>query len=238
MERRFLKTFISGFTGEDFLAIIGPNGGGKTTLLKLMLGLLEPDQGTIRVLDVSPREVSPRTGYMPQDIGINQSIPMTVMQVVLMGTMRGGGGWRRFSKADLRAAQETLEHIDMWEHRKQRIGELSGGQRQRVLLARAMVGQPELLFLDEPTASIDTKGQTDFYEFLKELNKTTTIVVVSHDFMVLSSYIKSIACVNEKLFFHDRPELTKDMLEMAYHCPVELIAHGMPHRVLHIHEDE
>ena len=126
----------------------------------------------------------------------------------------------------------------MWDYRKQRMGALSGGQRQRVFVARAMVSEPELLFLDEPTASVDSKGQTDFYEFLKKLNDTVTIVVVSHDLMVLSTYVKSVACVSGEVFFHDAPEITKDMLEKAYHCPVELIAHGVPHRVFPMHLEE
>jgi zinc transport system ATP-binding protein len=152
--------------------------------------------------------------------------------------MRGGGGWRRFSGPDKIAARQALERVEMWEYRKRRIGELSGGQRQRVFMARALVGEPKILLLDEPTASVDQKGQTDFYALLKELNENVTIVVVSHDLMVLSSYIKSVACVNQQVFFHDAPEITKDMLEMAYHCPVELIAHGVPHRVLPKHSGE
>jgi zinc transport system ATP-binding protein len=118
------------------------------------------------------------------------------------------------------------------------MDELSGGQRQRVFLARALVSQPEILFLDEPMSSVDTKGQTDFYDFLLELNRTVTIVVVSHDAMILSSHAKSVACVNRQLFFHDAPEITKDMLEMAYHCPVELIGHGLPHRVFPEHRGD
>ncbi|MFH1935213.1 MAG: metal ABC transporter ATP-binding protein [Pseudomonadota bacterium] len=223
---------------RDFLAVIGPNGGGKTTLLKLMLGLLEPDRGTVRVFGHSPREAAGRIGYVPQEIGINKGFPISVRDVVLMGRMRGGGGWRRFSRPDKIAARQALERVEMWEYRKRRIGELSGGQRQRVFMARALVGEPKILFLDEPTASVDQKGQTDFYALLKELNENVTVVVVSHDLMVLSSYIKSVACVSQQVFFHDAPEITKDMLEMAYHCPVELIAHGVPHRVLPKHSGE
>ena len=222
----------------DFLAIIGPNGGGKTTLIKLMLGLLEPGRGSIRVFGRSPREVVSRIGYVPQDIHINKGFPISVLDVVLMGRMRGGGGWRRFSNIDRMVSRKALERVEMWEHRRRRMGELSGGQSQRVFVARALVAEPELLFLDEPTASVDTKGQTDFYDFLKELNKTVTIVVVSHDLMVLSSYIRSVACVSQQVFFHDAPEITKDMLEMAYHCPVELIAHGVPHRVFPTHPEQ
>jgi len=223
---------------RDFLAVIGPNGGGKTTLLKLMLGLLEPDRGTVRVFGHSPREAAGSIGYVPQEIGINKGFPISVRDVVLMGRMRGGGGWRRFSRPDKIAARQALERVEMWEYRKRRIGELSGGQRQRVFMARALVGEPKILFLDEPTASVDQKGQTDFYTLLKELNENVTVVVVSHDLMVLSSYIKSVACVSQQVFFHDAPEITKDMLEMAYHCPVELIAHGVPHRVLPKHSGE
>lgn len=223
---------------RDFLAVIGPNGGGKTTLLKLMLGLLEPDRGTVRVFGHSPGKAAASIGYVPQEIGINKSFPISVRDVVLMGRMRSGGGWRRMTKPDKIAARQALERVEMWEYRKRRIGELSGGQRQRVFMARALVGEPKILLLDEPTASVDQKGQTDFYALLKELNEKVTVVVVSHDLMVLSSYIKSVACVSQQVFFHDAPEITKDMLEMAYHCPVELIAHGVPHRVLPKHLGE
>ncbi len=220
-----------------FLAVIGPNGGGKTTLLKLLLGLLEPDRGTIRVLGKTPREAAPRIGYVPQVTGVNGTFPITVFNVALMGRMRGGGGWWRFSKEDRAVAQKALERMEMWEYSNHRIEELSGGQRQRVFIARALVAEPEILLLDEPTASMDTKGQGDLYEFLKELNETVTIVVVSHDLSIVSSYVKSVACVNQHLIFHDAAEITGEMLEMAYQCPVELIAHGVPHRVLREHKD-
>jgi zinc transport system ATP-binding protein len=220
-----------------FLAVIGPNGGGKTTLLRLMLGLLSPDRGTVRVLGRTPTEAAPRVGYVPQDIGVNSTFPISVFNVALMGRMRGGGGWRRFSKADKMVAQEALERMEMLEYGDYRMEELSGGQRQRVFMARALAAEPELLLLDEPTASVDTKGQSDFYEFLKRLNETVTIIVVSHDLSIVSSYVKSVACVNQQLIFHDAAEITGEMLEMAYHCPVELIAHGVPHRVLREHKD-
>jgi zinc transport system ATP-binding protein len=220
-----------------FLAVIGPNGGGKTTLLKLMLGLLEPDRGTVRVLGVTPREASPRIGYVPQDIGVNSTFPISVFDVALMGRMHGGGGWWRFSKADRMVAQKALERMELREYSNQRMEELSGGQRQRVLIARALAAEPEILLLDEPTASVDTKGQSDLYEFLKKLNETVTIIVVSHDLSIVSSYVKSVACVNQQLIFHDAAEITGEMIEMAYHCPVELIAHGVPHRVLRNHKD-
>jgi zinc transport system ATP-binding protein len=132
--------------------------------------------------------------------------------------------------------------MGMQEFCDRRIGELSGGQRQRVFVARALITQPELLFLDEPTASIDTRGQREFYTLLKELNKQITIIVVSHDLMVVSEFVKSVACVNQRLHYHGHAELTGEMIELMYQCsaeevcPVELIAHGIPHRVLHDHE--
>jgi zinc transport system ATP-binding protein len=222
---------------KDFLALLGPNGGGKTTLLKLILGLLKPDQGTVRVFGKTPSQVVQRMGYMPQNVSFNRNFPITVLDVVLMGRLRHSRNWSGYTRDDGVAVQRALERVGMWEYRKRRVGDLSGGQRQRTFIARALVTDPELLLLDEPTASVDTKGQTDFYALLKELNETVTIIVVSHDLSVLSCYVKCVACVNQRVFYHDAAEITEDMLEMAYHCPVELIAHGLPHRVLRTHED-
>ena len=228
----------------DFVAMIGPNGGGKTTLLKLMLGLLKADSGEMRIFNRPPQDVSHRIGYVPQDVHINQDFPISALDVVLMGTLRPGKGWSRHSHQDRRAALNALEQVEMKKFRDHRIGELSGGQKQRVFVARALVTDPELLFLDEPTASIDTKGQNEFYKLLNELNERITIIVVSHDLMVVSGYIKSVVCVNRRLHYHGHAELTGEMIEMMYDCtvqetcPVELIAHGLPHRVLHTHENE
>ena len=222
----------------EFMAVIGPNGGGKTTLLKLMLGILKPDRGTIRILGTQPRKAASRIGYVPQDIHVNRGFPISVYDVVRMGRFRGGGGWRSLSGDDRAALQQALERVKMWDLRSRRMDELSGGQRQRVYLARAMVSEPEILFLDEPMSNVDTKGQTEFYDFLLEINRTVTIVVVSHDAMILSSHARSVACVNRQLFYHDGPEITKDMLEMAYQCPVDLIGHGLPHRVFPMHSED
>jgi zinc transport system ATP-binding protein len=228
----------------DFMVMIGPNGGGKTTLIKLMLGLLKADTGTVRIFGQSPQSVSHRIGYVPQDVHINKNFPVSALDVVLMGNIRPGRGWSRPSRQDRAAAMEALRLVEMGAFGNQRIGELSGGQKQRVLVARALVTNPELLFLDEPTASIDTKGQGEFYALLKELNKTITIIIVSHDLMVISGYVKSVACVNQRFHYHGHAEITGEMVEMMYHCtaedtcPVELIAHGLPHRVLHEHDGE
>jgi zinc transport system ATP-binding protein len=228
----------------DFIAMIGPNGGGKTTLLKLMLGLLNADSGSIQIFGQPAQDASHRIGYVPQDVHINRNFPISALDVVLMGKLKPGRGWSRHSQQNRLAALNALEQVEMKKFRDHRIGELSGGQKQRVFVARALVTDPELLFLDEPTASIDTKGQNEFYSLLKELNATITIIVVSHDLMLISGYIRSVICVNQRLHYHGHAELTGEMIEMMYDCtadetcPVELIAHGLPHRVLHKHEHE
>ena len=227
---------------KDFVAIIGPNGGGKTTLVKLILGLLTPDKGTILIDGKSPREASSCIGYVPQDVHMNRSFPISVIDVVLMGKLDTKQRLSRRSAANRQDALAALECMDMTAYAAKKIGTLSGGQRQRVYIARALVTAPKLLLLDEPTASIDTKGQADFYQLLKELNQDITVLVVSHDLLVISRYVKSVACVNKKLHYHDQAEITGEMLESMYSCtaeevcPVELIAHGLPHRVLAEHE--
>ena len=228
----------------DFMAMIGPNGGGKTTLLKLMLGLLKADSGSIRIFGKPPKEAASRIGYVPQNIHINQNFPISPLDVVLMGKLKPGKGWSRHSKEDRMDALQVLERVGIGKYGNHRIGELSVGQKQRVFIARALITDPDILFLDEPTASIDTKGQNEFYAILKELNHKITIIVVSHDLMVISRYVKSVACVNQRLHYHGHAELTGEMIEMMYDCkiedtcPVELIAHGLPHRVLHEHDTD
>lgn len=221
----------------DFLGIIGPNGSGKTTLLKLMIGLLKPDNGTIKVLGETPRDAKRRIGYVPQNVGINISFPISVFDIALMGRLSRSRIGRWFSRKDRSQVEELLKDVGMWKYAQTPIGKLSGGQRQRVFIARALATNPEILFLDEPTANVDPEFETDLFEFLKDLNKTVTIVIITHDIGVLSSHVKSIACVNRNLIFHEGGKVTPEMIKMAYPCPVDLIAHGMPHRVLSIHEE-
>jgi zinc transport system ATP-binding protein len=225
----------------DFIAMIGPNGGGKTTLLKLMLGLLKPDKGAIRVLGDFTEKASHHIGYVSQDVHINRSFPITAIDVVLMGKLEPNRRWAKSSLQDRKDALDALERMEIADCAGSKIDELSGGQRQRVFIARALVTRPKVLLLDEPTASIDTKGQAEFYMLLKELNKDITILVVSHDLVAISTYVKSVACVNKRLHYHHQAEITGEMLEEMYPCtdeevcPVELIAHGLPHRVLKHH---
>lgn len=221
---------------KEFLALIGPNGGGKTTLIKLLLGLLKPDSGKIRIYGLPPEKASHRLGYVPQYLAFNKAFPISVLDVVLMGRLRFHGRGRP-SGSDREAAMQALGEMDMKEYRDRRIDDLSGGQRERVFIARALATDPDVLVLDEPTASLDTAGRTDLYARLREINKTKTILLVTHDMMVLSSYVTAVACVNRNVHYHDDAEITQGMMESGYHCPVELIAHGVPHRILKTHED-
>jgi len=220
----------------DFLGIIGPNGGGKTTLLKVILGLIKPSQGKVTVLGDSPEKSRKFIGYVPQISQFDREFPVTVLDVVLMGRLGRKGLLRKYGEEDRRIAYEALESVEMLELKDKQIGKLSGGQLQRVLLARALVADPKILLLDEPTASIDEPTKTELYELLKNLNQKITIVLVSHDIGVISSYVDKIACLNRRLFYHGSKEIEEETIEKVYQCPIDLIAHGVPHRVLRKHE--
>ncbi|RLB05088.1 MAG: ABC transporter [Deltaproteobacteria bacterium] len=229
-------------TDKDFLALIGPNGGGKTTLLKLCLGLLHPQKGTIRIYGKEPEKMRKILGYVPQNPNPNPNFPVSVIDVVLMGRLSHVRLGRKYTKEDYNAAIEALDRVGMKDFRDSPIEKLSGGQKQRVFLARALAADPKILLLDEPTTGIDAPSQSMLFELLRELNSHMTIVLVTHDTIAISRYIKTVACVNQRLFLHEEGKITKEMLDATYQCPVDLIAHGIPHRVFdehnHVHEDE
>ena len=222
----------------DFLGVIGPNGGGKTTLLKLLLGIMEPDKGEIKVLGEAPHDAKHRVGYVPQYTDINLSFPVSALDIVLMGRLHRSRIGRWYSRKDRLKAEEVLDRVGMLNYQHMHIGEFSGGQRQRVFIARALATNPEIFFLDEPTASVDPEFETDLYSFLRELNKEVTIVLVTHDVGVISRNVKSVACVNRTMMYHEEGKITLEMIDMAYQCPVDLVAHGAPHRVFPAHEDK
>ena len=201
-----LRQVILRIEAGDCVALLGPNGGGKTTLIKLCLGLLRPDSGRIRLLGQDTREglepILDRIGYVPQDMSLAPGVPITVLDLVLTGRLSPKRNRFKFDSRDREAAREALEAVGLWDRRNWRMDKLSGGQRQRVMIARALVTGPELIFLDEPTASVDKEWQVRLYHLFKELNKTATLVVVSHDLSIISSYIKSVACVNRSLHYH------------------------------------
>jgi zinc transport system ATP-binding protein len=160
------------------------------------------------------------------------------MDVALMGRLSRSRMGKRYTEEDREKVRNVLQKVGMWEYRDRPISKLSGGQRQRVFIARALSTNPEILFLDEPTAGVDAEFQTHLYDFLKEINREVTIVVITHDIGVISSYMRSIACLNRHFIFHEGSQITQEMIDMAYQCPVDLIAHGLPHRVLPIHKED
>ncbi|NLG16227.1 MAG: ABC transporter ATP-binding protein [Fibrobacter sp.] len=221
----------------DFLGIIGPNGGGKTTLLRLILGVLKPLNGSIILLGGPPVKTRIRAGYIPQETNLNKGFPISVHDVVLMGLTRSRGLGHLFSKEDKKKTDSILEQFDLLSFKNEGISNLSGGQRQKVLLARALVSRPEILFLDEPTSSVDAAGADEIYDYLKKVNaEGTTVVLVTHNMGIISRYIKSVACVNKDLFFHPDGKLDEQTLSRTFGCEIDLIAHGVPHRVFHSHE--
>lgn len=221
---------------NDFLGIIGPNGGGKTTLLKVMLGLVKPQSGQVSVMGRSPEKSRSKIGYVPQYAYFDRDFPINVEEVVLMGLNGRIGLIRRYSSSNRAKAVATLEAVGMLELKDKQIGQLSGGEMQRVLIARALVSDPALLLLDEPTASVDPAMETEFYEMLNKFKEKMAIVLVSHDISAISVHVGKIACLNCELFYHGSKEITADILEATYKCPVQMIAHGtIPHRVLKEH---
>jgi ABC-type Mn/Zn transport systems, ATPase component len=220
---------------EDFMGIIGPNGGGKTTLLKVILGLIKPSQGRVSVLGHPPERAMKFVGYVPQYSLFDHEFPINVWDVVLMGCCGQRGIFKRYSSEDKRLVLQALETVEMLDFKDRQIGKLSGGEQQRAFIARALAAEPKLLLLDEPTASVDTPMQTGFYELLERLKQRMAIVLVSHDIGAISIYVDKIACLNHQLFYHNSKELTAEELEATYKCPIELIAHGVPHRVLREH---
>ena len=220
---------------SDFLGIIGPNGGGKTTLFKVLLGLIKPTQGNITFLGDNPKKNRKLMGYVPQHSHFDRQFPVSAWDVVLTGRLGRVGLFKKFSEHDKEIASDALKEVEMFDLRDKQIGELSGGQIQRVLIARALVTEPKILLFDEPTANIDKQSEINLYKLLKKLNEFLPIVMISHDIGVISAYVNKIACLNKRLYYHNSKEITQEMLEATYHCPVDLIAHGVPHRVLKYH---
>ncbi len=188
---------------KDFLAIIGPNGGGKSTLLKLILGINKLKKGSITVLGKEPSKSLTDIGYVPQNTNVNTDFPIKVIEVVLMGHVGGERPLFGYGKEETMCAMGALAQVNMQEYAHRKIGSLSGGQRQRVMIARALCAHPKILILDEPTSSIDITGQRSIYELLRVLNKSITVIVVSHDISVILEYANKAAHVNKTLSYHD-----------------------------------
>jgi len=209
----------------DFACVVGPNGGGKTTLLKLILGLLKPSGGSVRVLGADPVRARARVGYVPQHWTFDLQFPMQVIDVVLMGRMGGGRWYGQHRAADRKAACDALAEMGLAALAERSFGALSGGQRQRVLIARALASAPELLLLDEPTANVDVKAGSDLLQLLKHLNARMTVVMVTHDLGFVSSLVNRVVCVNRTVAVHPMSELTGDVIAAMYGSDVAMIRH-------------
>lgn len=223
---------------NDYVGLIGPNGGGKTTLIKVILGLIKPTRGSVRVLGLGAEAGRRSIGYVPQIQLEDRSFPISVWDVVSMGRLAAGFGKLRMNPSDHQAIEIALEQTGMSGFAKRSMNELSGGQRQRVFISRALVTEPEILLLDEPTASVDPQATTQVYDLLSRLNQHIAILLISHDMTAISTYVKTIGCINRRLIYHYEKTLTEEMITSGYECPVDLIAHGLPHRVLSDHHEE
>jgi zinc transport system ATP-binding protein len=222
----------------DFIGLVGPNGGGKTTLLKVLLGLLTPTRGQVRVMGKPIKEGRRHIGYVPQSAQFDRDFPIRVWDVARMGRLGRRRLLQRYTDEDDERVAEALGSVDMLDLRDRPIGTLSGGQRQRVYIARALAAEPQILLLDEPMASVDPQVSVSIYDVLSHLNEQVTILMISHDVSAISSHVKTVGCLNRRLFYHGDKRITPDMLEAAYQCPVDLIAHGVPHRVFAQHAVE
>lgn len=215
----------------DYILMMGPNGGGKTTLIKLIMGILQPWKGSITFHP----EVADRAGYVPQFSAFNRNFPITVAEMVLTGCIDSGNYRKRYSRPEREKAELIMEKLHLLDKRGLNINSLSGGEVQRLLIARALVSDPAVLLLDEPTTSIDLPSQTTLLDLLDELHSRMTIVVVTHDPTPFAGVYNHVACVNHGLHYHNRGELEAGHLEQVYGCPVELLGHGIPHTLLHKH---
>ncbi len=213
----------------EFLGIVGPNAGGKSTLLKLILGLIEPHAGQVRVLGRSPVRARRSLGYVPQYPAFARDFPITVEQVVLMGRLGTGRPFGGYSAADRAIARRAMTETEVDHLAGRHIQHLSGGQLQRVLVARALAAEPQILLLDEPTANIDQRMESDIFDLLRSLNDRMTILVVSHDVAFISGYVHRVACLNRTLVCHDTAAIDGDTIQNLYGEDVRMVAHHHSH---------
>ena len=209
----------------EFLGVIGPNAGGKSTLLKLILGLLQPDAGEITVFGKRPEKGRSRIGYVPQHPAFSRDFPINVRDAVLLGRLGETRWYGGYTQEDKEIAINALKVVEIDNIRNQTIDSLSGGQLQRVLIARALASRPDILILDEPTANIDVRAEEDIFGLLKQYNEHMTIIVVSHDIGFISGYVDRVACLNQTMLCHTTSEISGKTIEELYGAPVRMIQH-------------
>lgn len=223
----------------DFLGIIGPNGGGKTTLLKAILGLIPARSGEIFVYGKKAGKVGKLIGYVPQITVLDKSFPITVHEVVLTGLLKPSFTlFHKYTQHDKDKADTYLNQVGIYKLRDRMISDLSGGEFQRMLIARALAAEPKLLLLDEPTASVDVNSSDQIFSLLRELNKSITIVMVTHDLFAVASHVKTLACVNGTLVYHGEPQLNEEIAQALYGCPIDHITHGIPLKTVDNRKEE
>lgn len=210
----------------EFLGVIGPNAGGKSTLLKLILGLLQPDAGKISVFGNRPDKGRSRIGYVPQHPAFSRDFPINVRDAVLMGRLGETRWYGGYTQEDKEIAINALKAVEIDNISNQTIDSLSGGQLQRVLIARALTSRPDILILDEPTANIDMRAEEDIFGLLKQYNDHMTIIVVSHDIGFISAYVDRVACLNQTMLCHTTSEISGKTIEELYGAPVKMIHHA------------
>jgi len=210
----------------EFLGVIGPNAGGKSTLLKLILGLLQPDSGEITVFGKRPEKGRSRIGYVPQHPAFSRDFPINVRDAVLLGRLGETRWYGGYTQEDKEIAINALKAVEIDNIRNRTIDSLSGGQLQRVLIARALASRPDILILDEPTANIDVRAEEDIFGLLKQYNDHMTIIVVSHDIGFISGYVDRVACLNQTMLCHTTSEISGKTIEELYGAPVRMIQHA------------
>ena len=204
----------------EFVGIFGPNGGGKTTLLKLLMGFLKPKKGHIHLFGKPPKMVLSKIGYVPQLKGFDKKFPISVLEVVLMGALSKARWWGGFPHVEKERALDSLKRVGLYKKRDQPFGTLSGGEAQRVLIARALTSQPEILLLDEPTASIDREAEQMIYQLLEELKKSITILMVTHDLQALVGQVDKMICINREATSYHPREVCEHFALGLYHPPI------------------
>ncbi len=210
---------------RDFVSIVGPNGGGKTTFVKLMLGLLDPMNGSVELLGAGPRVTRTHVGYMPQHVQLDLQFPVNVMDVVMMGRLSRQRRIGGFHRDDREAARRALDSVEIGDLADRSFASLSGGQRQRTLIARALASEPRMLVLDEPTANLDIRVEREFYDLLRKLNERLTIVIVSHDLSFVSTYVRTVVCVNRDVHTHPTRAISPEMMSDIYGGRMKIVVH-------------
>lgn len=209
----------------DFASIVGPNGSGKTTLVKLILGLLKPSTGSIRVFGTTPVKARPQIGYLPQYVNPDPSFPISVIDVVLMGRLNATRRFGPYAAADHEAARTALAEVGLGHFGSRLFATLSGGERQRVLMARALAAKPELLLLDEPDAGLDQRFEHELHELLSALNRRITVLLVSHDLGFVSTFVKTVICVNREVKVHPTSAINGRIISEIYGGDVRMVRH-------------